>query len=162
MYSALNHYLLDLWRRRAAADEWVEAFCDLVLTWWPIGWAEEQGQIRSGVGPFLARRMREGAGARARRQGGARTIDARPHGAGRALCAGARTIGERSDAVLRTAMARRLPRRTPELPRRPPRRPGRCHRSGRATASADGGAGEAAAVDPARARQVGQAVCGAG
>jgi hypothetical protein len=23
-------YLLDLWRRRAAADEWVEAFCDLV------------------------------------------------------------------------------------------------------------------------------------
>ena len=52
-------YLLDLWRRRAAADEWVEAFCDLVLEWRPIGWAEEQGQIRSGVGPFLARRMRE-------------------------------------------------------------------------------------------------------
>jgi phage terminase large subunit-like protein len=52
-------YLLDLWRRRAAADEWVEAFCDLVLTWCPIGWAEEQGQIWSGVGPFLARRMRE-------------------------------------------------------------------------------------------------------
>jgi hypothetical protein len=36
----------------------VEAFCDLVLTWCPIGWAEEQGQIRSGVGPFLERRMR--------------------------------------------------------------------------------------------------------
>jgi predicted phage terminase large subunit-like protein len=25
----------------------------------PIGWAEEQGQIRAGVGPFLERRMRE-------------------------------------------------------------------------------------------------------
>jgi hypothetical protein len=36
-------------RKRAAADEWVEAFCDLVEQWKPIGWAEEQGQIRSGV-----------------------------------------------------------------------------------------------------------------
>jgi phage terminase large subunit-like protein len=27
--------------------------------WKPIGWAEEQGQIRAGVGPFLERRMRE-------------------------------------------------------------------------------------------------------
>ena len=80
--------LLDLWRRRAAADECVEAFCDLVLAWRPIGWAEEQGQIRSGVGPFLDKRMRERARVRrapavrrARRQGGARAIDARPHGA---------------------------------------------------------------------------------
>jgi hypothetical protein len=24
-------HLLDLWRRQAATDEWVEAFCDLVL-----------------------------------------------------------------------------------------------------------------------------------
>jgi predicted phage terminase large subunit-like protein len=52
-------YLLDLWRKQAAADEWVESFCDLVLKWKPIGWAEEQGQIRSGVGPFLDRRQRE-------------------------------------------------------------------------------------------------------
>ena len=65
-------YLLDLWRRRAAADEWVEAFCDLVLTWRPIGWAEEQGQIRSGVGPFLARRMRERGAFVARQQFAAR------------------------------------------------------------------------------------------
>lgn len=52
-------YLLDLWRKQAASDEWVEAFCDLVLKWKPIGWAEEQGQIRAGVGPYLDRRSRE-------------------------------------------------------------------------------------------------------
>lgn len=52
-------YLLDLWRKQAAPDEWVERFCDLVLKWKPMGWAEEQGQIRSGVGPFLDRRQRE-------------------------------------------------------------------------------------------------------
>jgi predicted phage terminase large subunit-like protein len=52
-------YLLDLWRRRAASDQWVEAFCDLALEWKPIGWAEEAGQIKSGVGPFLDKRMRE-------------------------------------------------------------------------------------------------------
>lgn len=52
-------YLLDLWRKQAASDVWVEAFCDLVSQWKPVGWAEEQGQIKSGVGPFLERRMRE-------------------------------------------------------------------------------------------------------
>jgi predicted phage terminase large subunit-like protein len=52
-------YLLDLWRKQAASDVWVEAFCDLVKQWKPIGWAEEQGQIKSGVGPFLDRRQRE-------------------------------------------------------------------------------------------------------
>jgi predicted phage terminase large subunit-like protein len=52
-------WLLDLWRGQTAADAWVEAFCDLVLQWRPIGWAEETGQIRAGVGPFLERRMRE-------------------------------------------------------------------------------------------------------
>lgn len=52
-------YLLDLWRKQAASDEWVESFCDLVLEWKPMAWAEEQGQIKSGVGPFLERRMRE-------------------------------------------------------------------------------------------------------
>jgi predicted phage terminase large subunit-like protein len=52
-------YLLDLWRRQSASNEWVEAFCDLVLQWKPIGWAEEPGQIKSGVGPFLDRRIRE-------------------------------------------------------------------------------------------------------
>ncbi|CAL8974459.1 hypothetical protein RHODGE_RHODGE_03316 [Rhodoplanes serenus] len=61
-------YLLDLWRRQAASDEWVEAFCDLVLRWKPIEWAEETGQIRSGVGPFLDRRQGERRAFVARRQ----------------------------------------------------------------------------------------------
>lgn len=52
-------YLLDLWRKQAASDEWVESFCDLVLKWKPMSWAEEQGQIKSGVGPFLERRIRD-------------------------------------------------------------------------------------------------------
>ena len=80
-------YLLDLWRQRAAADEWVEAFCDLVLAWKPIGWAEEQCQIRSGVGPFLEKRMRE------RRAFVARAVDPRPHGAGGISCAGRQRHG---------------------------------------------------------------------
>ena len=52
-------YLLDLWRKQSASDEWVEAFCDLVRKWKPIGWAEETGQIKSGVGPFLDQRSRQ-------------------------------------------------------------------------------------------------------
>jgi predicted phage terminase large subunit-like protein len=52
-------YLLDLWRKQAAADEWVEAFCDLVIEHKPMEWAEETGQIKAGVGPFLTRRQRE-------------------------------------------------------------------------------------------------------
>jgi predicted phage terminase large subunit-like protein len=52
-------YLLDLWRKQASSDVWIEAFCDLVLKWKPIGWAEEQGQIRAGVGPFLDKRCLE-------------------------------------------------------------------------------------------------------
>lgn len=52
-------YLLDLWRKQASSDQWIESFCDLVKNWKPMGWAEEQGQIKSGVGPFLERRMRE-------------------------------------------------------------------------------------------------------
>jgi predicted phage terminase large subunit-like protein len=52
-------YLLDVWRKQAASDEWVEAFCDMALKWKPIGWAEEQGQIKSGIGPFLDKRQRE-------------------------------------------------------------------------------------------------------
>lgn len=52
-------YLLDLWRGQTSAEEWIESFCDLVKKWQPMGWAEETGQIRSGIGPFLERRMRE-------------------------------------------------------------------------------------------------------
>lgn len=52
-------YLLDLWRDQASSDKWIEALCDLVKQWKPIEWGEETGQIKSGVGPFLERRMRE-------------------------------------------------------------------------------------------------------
>ena len=43
----------DLWRKQTASDEWIEAFCNLVTDWKPIGWAEEKGQISAGVGPAL-------------------------------------------------------------------------------------------------------------
>lgn len=52
-------WLLDLWRAQANSMDWVEAFCDLVKLWKPLGWAEETGQIKAGVGPFLKRRQRE-------------------------------------------------------------------------------------------------------
>jgi predicted phage terminase large subunit-like protein len=41
------------------SDEWIEAFCDFVLEWKPVGWAEEKGQISAGVGPALDKRQRE-------------------------------------------------------------------------------------------------------
>jgi hypothetical protein len=50
---------LDGWRGQTSSDVWIDALCDLVLKWKPIGWAEEQGQIRAGIGPFLDRRSRE-------------------------------------------------------------------------------------------------------
>jgi predicted phage terminase large subunit-like protein len=37
----------------------VEAFCSLVRDWKPREWAEEQGQIKAGVGPFIERMQRE-------------------------------------------------------------------------------------------------------
>ena len=36
-------YLLDLWRKQTASDEWIEAFCNLLTDWKPVGWAEEKG-----------------------------------------------------------------------------------------------------------------------
>ena len=52
-------YLLDRWRKQSSSDEWIEAFCELVQVWKPVGWAEEKGQISAGVGPALDRRQRE-------------------------------------------------------------------------------------------------------
>ena len=52
-------YLLDLWRKQTSPDQWIESFCDLVLKWKPLDWAEEQGQIKASVGPFLSRRQHE-------------------------------------------------------------------------------------------------------
>ena len=54
-----NPYVLDIWRRQASSDVWVDAWCDLVRKWRPIEWAEELGQIKSGVGPFLEKVARE-------------------------------------------------------------------------------------------------------
>ena len=61
-------YLLDIWRKQASSDQWIDAFCDLVERWKPIGWAEEQGQITASIGPFLEQRMRERRAFVARRQ----------------------------------------------------------------------------------------------
>jgi len=52
-------YLLDLWRGQTASDVWIEAFCNLVLKWKPLEWAEETGQIKASLGPFIDRRQRE-------------------------------------------------------------------------------------------------------
>jgi predicted phage terminase large subunit-like protein len=60
-------WLLDIWRGQTASDLWVESFCDMVRQWRPIGWAEEQGQIRAALGPLLDRRMRERSAFVARR-----------------------------------------------------------------------------------------------
>ena len=54
-----NLYLLDVWRGQKKADVWIEALCDLVQKYRPLAWAEEGGQIKSGIGPFLDRQMRE-------------------------------------------------------------------------------------------------------
>jgi predicted phage terminase large subunit-like protein len=61
-------YLLDLWRQQASSDVWVDAFCALVRKFRPVGWAEETGQIKSGVGPFLVKRMIETDAITAREQ----------------------------------------------------------------------------------------------
>lgn len=54
-----NIYILDWWREQSSSDVWVEAALDLMEWWKPLIWAEEQGQIIRGVGPFLDRRQRE-------------------------------------------------------------------------------------------------------
>jgi predicted phage terminase large subunit-like protein len=52
-------YLLDLWRERAASDKWAEALIDLMERWKTVTWAEETGQIKASVGPFLTKRQLE-------------------------------------------------------------------------------------------------------
>ncbi|HEY1430735.1 MAG TPA: phage terminase large subunit, partial [Stellaceae bacterium] len=52
-------YLLDLWRKQVASNEWVEAVIDLMELWKTLTWAEESGQIEKGVGPFLTKRQLE-------------------------------------------------------------------------------------------------------
>jgi predicted phage terminase large subunit-like protein len=52
-------YLLDLWRGQTTPDLWVDRMLDMAKLWKPISWAEETGQIKASVGPFLDRRMAE-------------------------------------------------------------------------------------------------------
>lgn len=51
-------YVLDLWRAQASPDKWIEALCDLVEKYHPLGWAEETGQIKASVGPYLVAALR--------------------------------------------------------------------------------------------------------
>lgn len=51
-------YLLDLWRGQSATDVWIREWCRLVREWKPLDWAEETGQITSGVGPFIEEQAR--------------------------------------------------------------------------------------------------------
>lgn len=48
-------WLLELWRAQATSDVWIREWCEIVRHWKPMAWAEEQGQIISGVGPWLER-----------------------------------------------------------------------------------------------------------
>src|SRR5215813_8241061 len=52
-------YLLDWYRGQAPTDVWVDMFLDLAERWHPMEWAEENGQIIKGVGPFIDKRQRE-------------------------------------------------------------------------------------------------------
>ena len=61
-------WLLDLWRKQAASDVWIEAWCELVKKWHPSQWGEESGQINAGVGPFLVKLARERGASTWRRQ----------------------------------------------------------------------------------------------
>lgn len=48
-------WLLELWRGQETSEVWIDQWCQIVKWWKPVSWAEEQGQIISGVGPFLER-----------------------------------------------------------------------------------------------------------
>ena len=55
----IDHLVDDPTRRQIAADEWVEKLCDLIRRWQPQCWGVESGQIKSGIGPYLRKRMIE-------------------------------------------------------------------------------------------------------
>jgi hypothetical protein len=56
---ASDIYVLDLWREHADSAAWAEALIDLMAKWKTITWAEEAGQIKNSVGPFITRRQLE-------------------------------------------------------------------------------------------------------
>jgi len=52
-------WVLDLWRAQSQSDVWVESAIDLMKTWQPVRWFEENSVINKSIGPFLVQRMRE-------------------------------------------------------------------------------------------------------
>lgn len=54
-----NVYVLDWWRKQTASDEWVETFLDMVRDHKPLEWAEEAGQIKKSLDPFIRKRQME-------------------------------------------------------------------------------------------------------
>lgn len=52
-------YVLDVWRKQARSDVWIESLLDMVDRWKPLRWALESGQIEKSVGPFLGKRIKE-------------------------------------------------------------------------------------------------------
>ena len=102
-----NPWVLDVWREQASSDKWVEAFCDLVLKHKPMAWAEENGQIKSGVGPFLTREMRDRRAYCAREQFPTRGDKAVRSQSFRGLCA-TRGLRIPAKATWRTAFENEL------------------------------------------------------
>jgi predicted phage terminase large subunit-like protein len=54
-----NLYLLDVWRGQTTSDVWIDALCDMIEKYRPLGWAEETGQIKAALGPFIEKRLKE-------------------------------------------------------------------------------------------------------
>ena len=52
-------YVLDLWRKQTAPDEWIDAFLDLMEKHQTLAWGEEQGQIVKSLAPYILKRMKE-------------------------------------------------------------------------------------------------------
>jgi predicted phage terminase large subunit-like protein len=50
-------HILDIYRKQASADQWVEAFVGLLKVWKPVTWGEEDAMILKSVGPFIDRRL---------------------------------------------------------------------------------------------------------
>lgn len=50
-------HILDIYRKQASADQWIEAFVSLLKVWKPVSWGEEEAMIMKSVGPFIDRRL---------------------------------------------------------------------------------------------------------
>jgi predicted phage terminase large subunit-like protein len=65
-------WILDLWRGQTDSARWIDKLCDFILQYNPVEWAEETGQIKSAVGPFIDKRCTERSAHVYRRQFAAR------------------------------------------------------------------------------------------